>query len=269
MKCCICGPVKNCAPYLNKIFKNIEQIGSLFDDYKIIMYYDKSSDNTLHILQNYQLINPKLHFFVNQQQVSKFRTHNIAKARNYCVNHVRINYPDFEYIIMMDCDDVNAKNINLTTLKNALKREDWDALSFQTSPRYYDIWGLSIYPYCYSYNHFKNNVQNYDIIQDYVERKLKNLKYGELLPCISSCNGLSIYRKNKFNNCYYEGRVNLNLIPKPYMIAHMKAANSKLLFKKYVTVNGIYEDCEHRAFHVQGIKKNNARIRISPDVLFN
>jgi len=268
MRCCICGPVKNCAPYLNKIFENMEKLGSLFEDYVIIMYYDKSKDNTLQILKNYQTKNSKFTFFVNQQPISKYRTHNIAKARNHCVNEVRNKYTDFEYLIMMDCDDVNCKNINTNVLKNALKREDWDALSFQTSPRYYDIWGLSIYPFCFSYNHFKENVQNYNIIQDYVERKLKNLPAGELLPCISAFNGFSIYKVNKFANCYYDGRINVNLIPRHYMLEHMKAAKSILLFKKYVTVDGRYEDCEHRSFHVQGINKNNARIMISPEILF-
>lgn len=268
MKCCICGPVKNCAPYLSKIFENIEKIGSLFEEYVIIMYYDISTDNTLNMLKKYQLKNPKLQFFVNTKPMSKFRTHNISNARNYCLNTARINYPTFEYFIMMDCDDVNAKNIHLNVLRTELKREDWDALSFNTSPRYYDIWGLSIYPFCFSYNHFNNNVQNYDIIQNYVERKFKSLKKNELLPCISAFNGFSIYKINKFLNCYYDGRINLHLIPKNYMIAHMKAANSPVIFKKYVTVNGFYEDCEHRAFHVNGINKNNAMIRISPKVLF-
>jgi hypothetical protein len=268
MKCCICGPVRNCAPYLPKIFENIEKIGSLFEEYVIIMYYDVSKDNTLQILKNYQLKNPNFQFFVNNKPLSKYRTYNISNARNYCINNVRQNYPSFEYFIMMDCDDVNAKNINLDTLRNALKREDWDGLSFNTSPRYYDIWGLSIYPYCFSYNHFKNNVQNYDIIQNYVEKKLKKLRPGDLLPCISAFNGFSIYRTKKFENCYYNGRINLRLIPTRYMLAHMRAAKSKIIFKKYVTVNGFYEDCEHRAFHVNGINKNNARIRISQNVLF-
>ena len=52
MNCCICGPVKNCGPYLPKVFENIEKMGSLFDDYKIVVYYDKSNDNTLDILQH-------------------------------------------------------------------------------------------------------------------------------------------------------------------------------------------------------------------------
>ena len=50
MNCCICGPVKNCGPYLSKILDNMEKIGSLFEDYKILIYYDKSTDNTLSIL---------------------------------------------------------------------------------------------------------------------------------------------------------------------------------------------------------------------------
>ena len=47
MKCCICGPVRNCEPFLDTVFSNIEKIGALFDDYQIIVYYDKSNDNTL------------------------------------------------------------------------------------------------------------------------------------------------------------------------------------------------------------------------------
>lgn len=36
MKCCICGPVKNCELFLDKVLKNIEKIGSLFEDYEIL-----------------------------------------------------------------------------------------------------------------------------------------------------------------------------------------------------------------------------------------
>ena len=47
MKCCICGPVRNCGPYLNKVLENIEKIGSIFDDYQIMIFYDNSTDDTL------------------------------------------------------------------------------------------------------------------------------------------------------------------------------------------------------------------------------
>jgi len=268
MNCCICGPVKNCAPYLKKVLLNMEKIGSLFENYRIVIYYDDSNDETLKILKDYQETNPNMLFYVNKKPVSPFRTHNIAIARNFCLNYVRKNKDYFPYFIMMDMDDINCKELNVEPLRECLKNELWDGLSFNTNPKYYDIWGLSIWPYCFSYNHFENNVKFYDIIQNYVTKKLENLKPGELLPVISSFNGFSIYRTSKFLNTYYDGRIRLDLIPKKNLEAHSKAAGSKLVFKKYVKVNGKYEECEHRPFHIQARQNSGAKIMISPEVLF-
>jgi hypothetical protein len=267
-KCCICGPVKNCGPYLDKIFSNIENIGKLFDDYVIIMYYDNSDDNTLQKIVNYGKKNSKLVYHINTQKVSPFRTHRIATARNFCINKIRRDYTDFDYFIMMDCDEVNCKKVYPEVLGKYLDRDDWDALSFQTSPKYYDIWALSIKPYNFSYNHFNNNVAFYYIIQEHVTKLLNRLKPGELLPCISAFNGFAIYRTHQFKNCYYDGRIRFDLLPKHKLVEHQVATNSLMVFKDYGNVNGFFEDCEHRAFHLEGILKNNAKIRISPEILF-
>ena len=276
MNCCICGPVKNCESYLPKVLENMEKIGALFDDYKILIYYDKSRDNTLNILKQYQNKNNKMLFYVNKQPVSQFRTHNIAIARNFCLNFVKQNREKYPFFIMMDCDDVNCKEINTNNLKKYLYRNDWDGLSFNTVPKYYDIWGLSIYPFCFSYNHFDNNVKFYTIMQDFVDRLLKKAKSeNRLLECISSFNGFSIYRTNKFLNTYYDGRIRLDIIPKQNLEAHKKVTKSKLVFKQYfkpdgtINVDGRFEDCEHRAFHIQARQNSGARIMISPDVLFS
>lgn len=270
MKCCICGPVRNCAPYLSKVFENIEKIGSIFNDYEIVIFYDQSSDNTLNMLKSYQIKNSRLKLYINKTFVSKFRTHRLAYARNFCLKYVEtLDVNEYPFFIMMDFDDVNAKEVNVEVLRKYLLRDDWDGLSFNTFPKYYDIWGLSIYPYCFSYNHFRNNQKFYHIIQDYVDRKLKNLKKGELLPCISSFNGFSIYRREKFLNCFYDGRVNLSLVPPKYMLAHIEVTGSPVIYKDYGHVKGRYEDCEHRAFHVQGINKNNAKIMITNEILFS
>ena len=270
MNCCICGPVKNCGPYLTKVFENIEKIGSLFDDYKILIFYDKSNDNTLDLLKEYQAKNPRLLFYVNNQPLSPFRTHNIAYARNHCLKYIRENIQTYPYFIMMDLDDVNCKEVNIEPLRNSLKRDCWDGLSFNSSPSYYDIWGLSIYPYCFSYNHFNDNYNYHAIIKDYVMKLLRNLKPGELLPCISSFYGFSIYRTIKFLDTYYDGRVRLDLFPKEYISFHLKAQKSrKIVYKDYGHIKGRYEDCEHRAFHQMARSKSNARIMISPEVMFS
>ena len=275
MNCCICGPVKNCGPYLEKVLENMKKIGSIFDDYQIIIYYDKSSDNTLDILKKYQETNSKMIFHVNQKPVSPFRTHNIAIARNFCLNFVRENREKYPFFIMMDCDDVNYKEVYTDILKKYLHSNNWDGLSFNTTPKYYDIWGLSIRPFCFSYNHFNNNDKYYYIIQNYVHELLKKASsQNALLPCISSFNGFSIYRTNKFLNTYYDGRVRLDIIPKANLEAHKNVTKSRLVYKKYfkpdgtINVDGRYEDCEHRAFHIQARQNSGARIMISPEILF-
>ncbi len=273
MKCCICGPVRNCGPFLDKVFQNIEKIGSLFEDYEILVYYDKSTDNTLIKLKQYQKINPRLKIYINSILTSPYRTHRLATARNFCLNYIKTkDLNEYPFFIMMDFDDVNCKEVRPEILKKYLDRDmdDWDGLSFNTSPMYYDIWALSIFPYCFSYNHFKNTlIHNHAFIKNYIDKKLKNLKKGELLSCISSFNGFSIYRTSKFLNTQYDGRVRLDLLPKKYLTAHMIAANSKIIFKDYGHIKGKYEDCEHRAFHMKAINNDNAKIMITNDVLFS
>jgi hypothetical protein len=270
MKCCICGPVKNCEPFLDKVLLNIEKIGAIFDDYEIVIFYDKSTDNSLGKLKEYQQKNARLKLYVNQTPVSKYRTHRLAYARNFCLNYIKsLDINEYPFFIMMDFDDVNCKEVKPGVLQKYLSRNDWDGLSFNTTPKYYDIWALSIYPYCFSYNHFENNSHhNYHVIQNYIDNKLNKLKDGQLLRCISSFNGFSIYRTNKFVNSCYDGRLRFDIMPSKLIKEHAKVARSNIKLHDFGHVNGKYEDCEHRSFHASAITKMNAKIRISPEVLF-
>ena len=101
MKVCICGTVKNVGKYLNNVFQNMEKLGSLFEDYVIILYYDNSSDKTLELLKKYQSLNPKLLFFVNKKKLFKSRIHNIARGRNFCLNIIRRKFSNYEYFIRL------------------------------------------------------------------------------------------------------------------------------------------------------------------------
>lgn len=259
MNCCICGTVRNCGPYLNKIFENIEKICSLFDDYKIIIYYDESTDNTLELLKEYQKKNYRLLFYVNKNPMSKFRTFRIAKGRNMCLNFIRKNQTKFPYFIMMDMDCVNSKGrVNTEPIKRVLDRDDWDAVSFN-KPVYYDIWALSIKPYYLSCAHIGGEAGN--VMSKYIINILNNAKKDDLIECASAFNGFAIYRTDKFLNCYYYGRLNLSLLPKGLIKQNIDLFKGKFDFSKV-------EDCEHRYFHLLAINKNQARIRISPEIIF-
>ena len=259
MKCVICGTIKNCGPYIEKVLENMEKIGEIFDDYLIMLYYDKSTDDTLEKLKNYQLKNSKMVFYVNQASVSQVRTYNIAKGRNYCLEYIR--QKNYDFFIMMDCDDVNCKDCDPEIIKKYLHREDWDALSFNTTPKYYDIWALSINPYFLSYSHWSKLVEYREIMGNYITQIIYNVPSGELITCASAFNGFAIYKLNKFVNCNYDGRLRLDLIP------FKQIFNKNNILNDYFNIS-LNSDCEHRSFHFEAIRKNNAKIRISSDILF-
>ena len=217
MNCCICGPVKNCGPFLNKVLENIEKIGSLFEDYTLLIYYDKSSDNTLQILKEYQNTNPKFKLFINSDTTSPFRTHNIATARNYCISYIRQNVKFFPFFIMMDMDDVCSKPIDVNILENHLKRNDWDSLSFNHPSGYYDTWALSIRPYVASCHHFSSWNHGQLLINRLIQYYPKN----KLIPCLSAFNGFAIYKTAKFINCEYDGKFRLDYIPRNFLMENI------------------------------------------------
>ena len=258
MNCCICGSVKNCGLYLNNVFENIDKICSLFDDYKIIIYYDESTDNTLQILTEYQKVNPKLFIYINKEPLSEYRTFRIAKGRNVCLNFIRKNHSDFPYFIMMDFDDVNSKEVNIEPIKTVLNRDDWDSVSFN-KPLYYDIWASSINPFYLSCAHIGENAGK--AMSKYIINILNNAKKDDLIQCASAFNGFAIYRTEKFLNCYYYGRLNLSLLPKDLIKQNIDLFKGKFDYNKV-------EDCEHRYFHLMAIDKNQARIKISPEIVF-
>ena len=256
-KCCICGTVKNCGSYLEKVFKNIETIGAQFDDYKIIIAYDNSIDNSLQILQEFKKKHTNnfiLH--VNNEILSEYRVYNIAKARNTCLDIIRSQFPDYEYFIMIDCDDVCASPIKLEYLLYYLTvNTDWDALTFNKKP-YYDLWALSKYPYSFSCMHFKN----WNQWGEFIEKIMEKAPPKTLIPCLSAFNGFAIYRTNKFINGFYDCKPRPDLLP-----PHLLNANEKICGPVFLKGKAGLIDCEHRSFHLMSL---GSRIRIAPEIIF-
>lgn len=270
MKCCICGTVRDCGIYLKNILSIMEKIGSLFNEYKIILYYDTSKDNTKEILEKYSNNNKNMEYINNTSPLLEYRTHRIAKGRNACLAKMRNKYNDYKYFIMMDCDDRCNYNINLNILKCYLNRNDWDALSFQhPCGFYYDTWALSKRPYVLSCHHFKDP----GLGGRYITKLLSKTPKNKLIRCFSAFNGFSIYRSNKFKECWYDGHFRLDYVPR-HLINENIAYAGNIIFTNPSNSNVTIkqrknEDCEHRFFHFSAVKKHNARIMISPLYLFS
>jgi len=260
-KCCICGTVKDCAPYLDKVLQNIDKIGNIFDDYVVIFAYDKSSDNSLEILEKYSLSHEMVIIDINVDPLFNFREYNIAKARNKCLDIIRSKFVSYEYFIMIDCDDVSVSPVNLEPLQYYLTEgvSQWDALTFNKEI-YYDLWALSKYPYSFSCFHFRD----YKAWGRFIEKVLHATPPKTLIECFSAFNGFGIYRTNKFINCFYDPSVRLDLLPK-----HLLNATERVAGAIYIKGKAGVIDCEHRSFHFMAINQNGARIRIAPEIIFS
>jgi hypothetical protein len=270
----ICGCIKDFEPYIDDIFKNIDRMIPLFENYKIILAYDRINESTLKRLYEKQKhYSIELIFIKDNQKISDpaLRTIRIANARNGILNYIRQQSSRFPYFIMMDMDDVSVSPINPEILQYYLyDNTEWDALSFNRKD-YYDIWALSVEPFFFSCWHFPNWNWLIPFIKDYIRNRLSKISYNELLPCISAFNGFGIYRTEIFIDSYYDGSIkkSLDMLSKEQIEYCEKAARSSF------TINTSYHpsihpttDCEHRAFHLSAIKGKNARIRISPKMLF-
>ena len=259
MKCVICGTIKNCGKYLIKVFENMKLIGSLFDEFRVVLCVDYSTDNTFKILQKIKKENPWIIIHINKDRLYKDRTNNLSKARNKYLDIIREQFMDYDYFVVMDCDNVCERITNINILKTHLQNSNkWDGLTFNKMP-YYDTWALSINPYFINCHWFLH----YNQYSTYVHSLLSNCKQNEYITCLSAFNGFAIYKLPYFINSYYNDSTseNLTYIPKPLIEKNLKLMNYKV--KHFIKL-----DCEHKIFHYNAIFKNKARLMISPNVLF-
>jgi len=228
----IVGCVRNCAPYLNKVFKNIAQIQQVLPVSQIVLAYDKSTDDTLLTLYDLKRKFP-LKVLINRLPLSNDRFENLSNARNSCLQYIRaLDHPP-KYVIVMDMDDVCSKPIRTQVLRDTLADSNsWDCVTFYND-MYYDFLALSVGPFqgdCFKKPNPRQVIQNmYDYLKHLIATTSTN--YVEV---DSAFNGFGVYKWDTFQHCHYD-------------------------FKG---------DMEHRFFHVCGKQKYGARIVIRKQPLF-
>ena len=192
--------------------------------------------------------------------MDKSRTMRIANARNEILNYIRLLETQRifnKYFIMMDSNEYACVgNINIDALCHALARSDeWDSISFHREAGYYDYWALSFDPHIYSFYHVQNKDETLNNMVDSFTIKLNEARESrDFIPVYSAFNGFAIYKTNMFLNCSYSSMIHIHLFPKELL-------PSKIL-------NHFKNDCEHRKFHLEAIKKNGAKIMVSPLSMF-
>jgi hypothetical protein len=268
---------------LPSVLSNILAISQskLFDKLTIVAYYDASTDNSYSILESFKnqhqnsefssefietviISNDKKDIRMNfgdaSRVLNKSRTMRIAVARNEILNYMRFAHKQGKsnnYFIMMDSNEYACVGrINIDTLRDALQRSnEWDSISFDREAGYYDYWALSFDPHIYSFFHLQNKDDTLNkMIADFATKLHASRESYTLIPVYSAFNGFAIYKTSMFLNCSYSSFIHIHLFPKQLLPAKI--------------LNYFKNDCEHRKFHLEAIKKNGARIMVSPLSIF-
>ena len=269
---------------LPSVLSNIVKLSEskLFHKITIVAFYDSSSDKSHSILESFKNQHSKSVFsselietviisnhkkeirmsFGNASRVlDKSRTTRIAAARNEILNYIRRSLQlrgiYNKYLIMIDSNEYACVGqMNIDTLRSALERSDeWDGISFDREAGYYDYWALSFDPHIYSFYHVQNKNETLQSMVTSFATKLNAARESRtLIPVYSAFNGFAVYKTSMFLNCSYSSMIHIHLFPKQLIPAKI--------------VNNFKNDCEHRKFHLEAIKKNGARIMVSPLSIF-
>ena len=258
-KVVICGCTKNSGDYiLNRLVK-LSQLGKKFSQYKIIIYENDSSDNTVERFKTFKKHCSKFQYISENGIANKFsgihsRVQIITHGRNTLLNIVEKQYGDYDLLIMIDLDDVmkDFDSQNLVEIFSKYNIEHWDGLTANCEGSYYDIWALRIPPHIWKdelHGKIWDKPLNHDcwneIVDDIPVRTcIKNYQrpipvHMPLIETESSFNGLGIYKISKIKGYRYDA------------------------FNRDKDNNIIFGQCEHVSFH-RKLRQTGGRIFICP-----
>lgn len=215
--------------------RHIEYLGQFFADYRVIVFENDSTDPTKLILNLWQLINPKVliisqDFYNAKRPSMQF----LADARNKYLEVLKNKeYDDFDIVIPLDMDMIEG--IDVRGMQDSFSKIDrWDVVC---SNGISDEAGHMHDALAFRNEEFPYGPREYDLKMgkkywdNIVDMKKIYSPRSDLIPVHSCFNGLTVYKKELFQNCYYES---------------------------------IDDDCEHVYLHKCMRSKHNARIFMNP-----
>lgn len=145
-KIVICGAIRDCEKYLNGLFNNFKIIIDIFSKVDFVFIESDSNDNTLEKLKQLCIENNLNYTIISLGKLEKnipHRTHRIAIARNTYLDYVEQHYSSYDYVLVMDMDDVNSNNIiKKDSIISNFSHTDWDMICSNQPAAYYDLWAL-------------------------------------------------------------------------------------------------------------------------------
>lgn len=215
-KAVICGVCKDNASRVLHSMRIMEKIGKLFEDYRVIIYENNSSDETPTLVRTWQEENNKVfaltetvthaeleNTIVNRYEDGKFFTPElIARARNIVLEIALSNkYQDFDTVIWIDMDFVIEPNYDAIPEIFKAQRE-WDA-----------VFAYGVDPYYHYWDWYALRDRKYPMAAELIGKRSSFYKQlildplGDWYPVYSAFGGCGIYKKESIRNCHYSALV--------------------------------------------------------------
>lgn len=144
------GCAKNCATFLPPVLANIERMSTLFAETGYVFVENDSTDETKQVLASWG--NGRTNYFGicldGLDRAEAVRTRRLELARNACIQMIVGNtaLASFDYVILIDLDEVNAATFDLSAVRRAIEfldeHEAAAAVFANQLGTYYDMWAL-------------------------------------------------------------------------------------------------------------------------------
>lgn len=247
-KVVICGAARNIGQFLPYIKENIRKIGIQFSEYAIVIVESDSEDNTVEQLLLWKREEQRLNlkFLGNLRDSISMRTMRIAKARNECISIIEQKYSTWDYMIMIDLDNVSIGEIRGISTCWEYPTDQWDVMTANQEKEYYDIWALRSKTIGCTFDCWLTGILK-GMSQQEMQDKLvtpfqKPIPQSGIIEVDSAFGGLGIYKISKILGSRYVG---------------------------YQEIMGhIFEIAEHVRFHEQ-LKEKGCRIFINTRMINN
>jgi hypothetical protein len=204
----ICGLARNVASHLPRTKARIERLGSMFADYRVLIYENDSTDSTPVILKRWAKANHRITAISERRGKERHgsvrcpvRGNDMAEYRNLCHRAVQDRWSDFDYVCLLDLD--LAGGFSYDGIAHSFGSQPWDCVGsygiiYQRQKLdlnrslHYDVW---------AYRRFGS----YEEL-DGTEGNLMSWRRGDALEPVYSCfGGLGLYRMPAWLSAQYAG----------------------------------------------------------------
>jgi hypothetical protein len=205
----ICGICRDVRPWLPATAAKIQRLGSMFADYRVVLFESDSIDRTPEFLRDWHRQDSRVNVTSSRIGMQKFdssrslkRASALAECRNRYVDILRQQFSSYSHVIVVDCDLVGGWSYE--GIANSFGHDDWDFIGsygldyHRTAPKKT--------PQRFHYDRWAFRAARDSAAAVLIDRHQDSLRRGMPLLEVESCfGGLGIYQTDCLLQCRYAG----------------------------------------------------------------